>query len=87
MIRAIVKNGTIQPLESIPPEWSDGMEVVVQEADGNSRESPEELDKWYGELDALCAAGDPEDEEQLRTALAEAHEQAKAMVRREMGLP
>ena len=87
MIRAIVKNGAIQPLEPIPAEWSDGKELVVQEADGNSRESPEELDKWCRELDALCAEGDPEDDERLRTALAEAHERAKAVVRREMGLP
>jgi hypothetical protein len=37
-------------------------------------------------LEALCAAGDPEDHRRLEAALAEADEQAKAMVRKEMGL-
>jgi hypothetical protein len=87
MIKAIVKNGTIEPLETIPTEWYDGQEVVVQETHGDSRETPDELDRWYRELDALCVASDPEDDERLRAALAEAHEQAKAVVRRQMGLP
>ena len=87
MIKAIVNNGTIEPLEPISTEWSDGQEVVVQETHGNSQETPAELDRWYRELDALCVASDPEDDERLRTALAEAHEQAKAVVRRQMGLP
>ncbi len=87
MIKAIVKNGTIEPLEPIPTEWSDGQEVVVQETYRDSRETPDELDRWYRELDALCVASDPEDDERLRTALAQAHEQAKAVVRRQMGFP
>jgi hypothetical protein len=84
MIRAIVKNGTIQPIDPIPPEWSDGREVLVQEAAPGFRNSPEETEQWYRELEVLCAAGDPEDDARLRVALAEAHDQAKATVRRHM---
>jgi hypothetical protein len=87
MIRAIVRNGSIEPIEPIPPEWPDGKEVVVQETPDNSHEAPESLDRWYQELNALCVAGDADDDERLKTALREAHEQAKAMVRRQMGLP
>ena len=29
MIRAVVQNGVIQPLEPLPPDWHDGREVVV----------------------------------------------------------
>jgi hypothetical protein len=29
MIRAVVQNGGIQPLEPLPPDWHDGREVVV----------------------------------------------------------
>ena len=29
MIRAVVRNGNIYPLEAIPSEWSEGSEVVV----------------------------------------------------------
>jgi hypothetical protein len=83
MIKAIVRNGTIQPLEPIPPEWHEGREVVVQEAD--IAKTPPEIDQWYRELEALCAESDPADDERLREALTQAHEQAKAMVRQQMG--
>ncbi len=29
MIRAIVQNGVIRPIEPLPPDWQDGREVVV----------------------------------------------------------
>ena len=86
MIRAVVSNGTFQPLEPIPAEWPDGKEVLVQEANGDSPSSPEQIDQWYRELEALCATADPDDDERLRVALAEAHQKAKAIVRHEMGL-
>ncbi len=86
MVRAVLKNGTIQPLDPLPPEWTEGRELWVEDA-GAPDGSPEDLDKWCQELEALCAQNDPKDMERLHAALAEAHEQAKAMVRREMGLP
>ncbi len=36
MIRAVVQNGVIQPLEPLPPDWRDGREVVVGDAVGQS---------------------------------------------------
>lgn len=44
-----------------------------------------DLDKWYEELDAMCRAGDPEDDKRLRQALSEAHEKAKDLVRESFG--
>ncbi len=29
MIRAIVQNGVIRPIEPLPPDWQDGREVIV----------------------------------------------------------
>ena len=43
MIRAVVRNGVIHPLDSIPPEWVDGFHVIVEDAASASNE----------ELDAL----------------------------------
>jgi hypothetical protein len=85
MIRAVVRNGTIQPLEPMPAEWSDGREVLVHDAQAASGDSPEAIDHWYQELEALCAHGDLEDDERLREALAQAHEHAKDVVRQQMG--
>jgi len=84
MIRAILKEGVLHPLDPLPAEWTDGREFWVEEA---CEESPEELDKWSQELKALAAEIDPEDIARLEAALAEADKQAKEMVRRQMGLP
>jgi hypothetical protein len=81
MPRAILKGGVIYPVEPLPPEWGDGREVWVDDA---APDSPADIDKWYSELQALAAQIDPEDQKRLEKALAEADEQAKAVVRREM---
>jgi hypothetical protein len=86
MPRAILKNGVIYPLEPLPPEWADGQELEVepiQPAD----ESPEAIERWAREMEALCADSDSEDEERMLAAIAEERREAKAQARREMGLP
>jgi hypothetical protein len=87
MIRGIIKNGLIHPLDPLPEEWSEGREVVVEEAEEEQPESPEEFDRWYEEMERLAADVDPQDIDRIMTALAEADVQAKEFVRREMGLP
>jgi hypothetical protein len=42
-----------------------------------------DINRWYQELDSLCASGDAEDDHRLQLALAEAQQKAKAMVRRD----
>jgi hypothetical protein len=84
MIRAIVQNGLICPLEPLPAEWNEGRQVIVEDADGSS---VDELDGWYRELQRLDPTDDEADEwPQVQAVLNEADEQAKAAVRREMGL-
>ena len=84
MIRAIVKNGTIHPVEPMPADWSDGHELVVEEVPPDKR--PEDIDQWYQELEATAAEIDPEDDQRLQDATTEVRRQAKKMARREMGL-
>jgi hypothetical protein len=84
MPRAVLKNGVIVPLEPLPPEWTDGKELWVEEP---SADTPEEIDRWYEELEAMCAVGDPEDDARLQAALDEVRREAKEQMRREMGLP
>lgn len=88
MIRAIVRNGAIHPLDPLPPEWCDGREVVVQEVEAATAAPPEETDNWYQEMETLTAGlNDPQEWEQIEATLTEADRQAKALVRRQMGLP
>lgn len=83
MVRAILVEGVIRPLESLPAHWTNGQELVIDEA---AIPTPEELEDWSREVDALAAAVPPEDFERLDEALAEADREAKAYVRRQMDL-
>lgn len=84
MIRAVAENGLIRPLEPMPPEWRDGRRLTVEV---DVAAEPDDLDSWYRTLQELGAAEyGPGEREVFDETLREADEQAKAMVRREMGL-
>lgn len=82
MIRAILKNGILEPLDPPPAAWRDGRELHVEEGEP----STDDLEAWYRDLEALVARLDPDDSRRMDAALRQADEQAKALVRREMGL-
>ena len=85
MIRAIVQNGEIRPLEPLPAEWNEGHEVIVEDAESTAIEA---LEAWYRELQRLGPAEyEPGEWKHMQELLNEADHQAKALVRREMGLP
>jgi hypothetical protein len=87
MIRAVVRNGVVQPLEPLPADWNDGRQVVVEEFEP-CPVMAEDVDRWSSEMNELTAAlNDAEEWQEIETALAEADREAKAIVRREMGLP
>ncbi len=86
MPRAVLKNGVLYPLEPLPPEWADGREVWVEDMPEPAQDSTE-IDEWYRELEAMVAQNDPKDWERVEQALRRADEQAKAQMRKEMGLP
>jgi hypothetical protein len=84
MIRAIVQNGQVRPLEPLPAEWNEGRHVIVEDADLTS---VEELEDWYRELQRMGPAEyEPGEWQHVQEVLNEADQQAKALVRREMGL-
>jgi hypothetical protein len=88
MIRAIVQNGVIQPLDPLPAAWSDGREVVVESADAQTDVKSQEDDNWYHDMAELTAdLNDSREWAQIEATLADADRQAKDLVRREMGLP
>jgi hypothetical protein len=86
VIRAVVEHGQIRLPEPMPSEWLEGRELCILEA--NADEASRESDTWSLEMDALTSQmNDPEDWARIDAALADGDEQAKAYVRREMGLP
>jgi hypothetical protein len=88
MIRAVVKNGVIQPLEPLPPDWEDGREVVVDDVAELTSNGAADMDTWAEDMKALTAElNDPQEWNEIEATLAEADRQNKALVRREMGLP
>lgn len=87
MIRAVFKDGVLHPLDPPPSEWLDGRELLVEEAsDVDAELSKEELRRWYQDLEEMVDKLDADDIERMEAAIREADEQAKALVRREMGL-
>jgi hypothetical protein len=82
MIRAVVQNGLIRPLDPLPVDWTEGRVVLVEDAESDTTD---DLATWYEELQLLGPAQyDPGEREQIRATLAEADAQAKEFVRREM---
>ena len=87
MIRAVVNNGVIQPLEPLPASWGNGRELVVDAPEDAPGNKADDLDEWSIEMNALTAnLNDPAEWQAIDATLAEADKQAKAQVRREMGL-
>ena len=84
MVKAILHNGAIQPLSPLPENWSEGQELVVEEA--VSPAERKDWDTWSREVDALASKVASEDFERLEAALAEADQRAKEQVWQRMRL-
>jgi hypothetical protein len=85
MVRAILRNGVILPVDPLPIAWGDGRELIIKEKN-DPHESPESFERWFQEFDDMCAQSDPVEDERMMRALEEDHEQAKAIMRKHMGL-
>jgi len=83
MLKAILKKGTIVPLDPVPAEWEEGTTLEIEKADMATLD----IDAWAGSMDRLCADSPVEEEEKMQAAIDEQRRQAKAQTRRDMGLP
>jgi hypothetical protein len=82
MIRAVYRNGEIQPLEEIPSNWQEGQELVV---DLLAKSEPSETrEQWNVEMEAAGAGLTDEDDEEFMKALEEVERRSKELGRREM---
>ena len=85
IIRAHVKNGLLEPLDPLPADWGEG-ETIEIESFLREPSSPEDLERWYRELEAMVRDNPMSEEEyrQIEAILAEADRTAKERVRLEM---
>ena len=95
MLKAIVKEGAIVPLEPLPLAWRNGTALSVEadevDADPLSTADAERLareaDEWYREMEEAAAQLDPRDAAIIDAAIQDMDRIAKEQMRREMGLP
>ena len=82
MLKAVLRQGVIVPLEPLPEDWEDGAALEVARA-----EAPRmDIDEWAQTMNQLCADSQPEDEQAMLRVIADHRREAKAQTRREMGL-
>ena len=84
-IRAILRQGVIQPLEALPADWGEGQELVVEEPRGERAAG--EIGQWAREMDAGVAQIPAEEHDRFLHALDEIERQSKDAVRKEWGAP
>ena len=83
-IKAILRDGHIQPLEPLPPDWAEGQQLVVEEPEVVPNAA--EIEQWAKELEESTAKIPAEEHERLERALEENERESKDWVRREWGL-
>jgi hypothetical protein len=82
MLKAVVQEGRIVPLEPLPEAWKEGTTLEINETENSAFD----IDTWAKEMNELCADVTPDDEDGMRQAIAEHRREAKEQVRREMAL-
>ncbi len=83
MLKAVLKKGAIVPIEPVPSDWEEGARLEIAKLE----QAPLDVDTWASMMKQLCADSLPEDEAIMRRAIDEHRREAKAQVRRDMGLP
>ncbi|MEX2172952.1 MAG: hypothetical protein WD872_01235 [Pirellulaceae bacterium] len=85
MIRAVVRQGSIQPLDALPAEWREGQVLEVSESvEANWPPTAEELEAWSADVEAATAGITEEEHAQFMKALDEIEAESKVLGRREM---
>lgn len=84
-IKAVLRHGVIQPVDPLPPDWTEGQELIVEEPGPDV--AGVEIGQWVQEMDAATAQLPPEEHDRFRQALDQIEQESKDAVRRQWGLP
>lgn len=80
MLKAILRQGAIVPLEPVPPDWAEGAQLEIDIAEAPSLTF--DIDEWACTMETLCADSSANDEQVMRQAIERHREEAKDQARR-----
>jgi hypothetical protein len=83
-IKAVLRDGIIQPIEPLPADWGDGQQLIVEEPKPIRDNS--EISQWAQEMDAATAQIPAEEHERFLKALDEIERESKEGVRKQWEL-
>lgn len=82
-IKAVLRQGVIQPIEPLPPGWEDGQELLVEEP--ASEDLAQDLGQWAQEMEAAASELPTEDHDRFQEALKQIEKESKEAVRKQWG--
>ncbi len=85
MVRGVIKNGMIQPLTPLPPEWREGQAVVIETSD--AAESPADIEQWVIDMRDPASGLSHEESQVMIRAIEEHLSQQKELMKKRSGLP
>jgi hypothetical protein len=56
-IKAVLRDGRIQPLEPLPPQWAEGQELIIEQPEPIAGDS--QITEWAREFDEASAQISP----------------------------
>ncbi len=84
MVRAVLENGQICPLDPLPTEWNEGQQLLVEVPSVEA--AAVEIAAWSREIEEAAQRIPDDDHAKFLEALAEQKRISKESVRRQMGL-
>jgi len=69
MLKAILRQGAIVPLEPLPSDWAEGAQLEIDITDAPNSSSPFDIDEWARTMETLCADSSVDDEQVMRQAI------------------
>ena len=84
-IKAILRQGVIEPVEPLPPDWAEGQELLIKEPQTSQPDA--QISQWAQEMDAATAQIPAEEHERFLTALEEIERESKDAIRKQWGIP
>jgi len=87
MLKAVLDQGVIRPLEPLPAEWANGMELNVTPTGAEVDDlTDEEAEAVFAELAVLCANNSEDDHRRMMHVINEQRRISKEQMRRQQGL-
>ena len=83
MIKAILKDGVVHPLDPLPQNWSDGQELIIEAIPPPG--SSEAISDWMAQVEQAMARIPQSDHERLLSAVTEHRKEQKELMRLRQG--